>query len=421
MATRDPSRRTRTPEPGPGAILRAVTEPDTKPDASAPESSRAWDIVVFGATGFAGRLIAGYLDQHAPKHLRLAIAGRDPNKLGEIAAGLDRPFGKLVASVDDPGSLRAMAASARVVLTTVGPYARLGEPVVAACVAAGADYLDLTGEPAFVDRIRAKYQEAARASGSLVIHCCGFDSIPTDLGVLYTIKQLPGGLPITIDGYFEGKAGFSGGTFASALGALAERRQPRVPRPSTLATDRVVKRQRERPHYHKALRRWALPLPTIDPQIALRSARARADYGPEFRYGHYMATRSLSTLVGTVAGIGVLALLARTAPTRALLLRLRPSGTGPDEATRGKSWYRFTFFGRAGDTRVVTEVAGGDPGYEETARMAGESALCLALQRDQLRESSGIQTTATAMGELLLARLQAAGMSFRVTEGGLGT
>ena len=376
---------------------------------------------MFGATGFVGRLIAAYLDHHAPAHLRLAIAGRDANKLAEIAAGLDRPFGKLIASVDDPASLHAMAASARVVLTTVGPYAKLGEPVVAACIAAGADYLDLTGEPAFVDRIRATYEEAARASGSLVIHCCGFDSIPTDLGVLFTIKQLPTGVPITIDGYFEGKASFSGGTFASAVGAMAEGRAPRRPRPPAPASDRVVKRQRERPHYQKALRRWALPLPTIDPQIALRSARARADYGPEFRYGHYMATRSLPTLAATVAGVAAVALLARTALTRALLLRLRPSGTGPDEATRGKSWYRFTFFARAGDTRVVTEVAGGDPGYDETARMAAESALCLALQRHELPHTSGIQTTATAMGELLLARLQAAGMSFRVTEGGLAT
>lgn len=402
-----------------------MTDPDTKSeDLATTAPQRTWDIVVFGATGFAGRLIAGYLDQHAPKHLRLAIAGRDRNKLTDIAAALDRPFGKLVASVDDPASLRAMAASARVVLTTVGPYARLGEPVVAACVAEGTDYLDLTGEPSFVDRIRANYEAAAHASGALVIHCCGFDSIPTDLGVLFTIKQLPGGLPITIDGYFEGKAGFSGGTFASALGALAEPRKPRGPRPAALASDhivRIIKRQRERPHYQRALRRWALPLPTIDPQIALRSARARADYGPEFRYGHYMALRSLSALAGTVAGLGTLALLARARPVRDLLLRLRPSGTGPDEATRAKSWFRFTFFGRAGDTRVVTEVAGGDPGYDETARMAAESALCLALQRDQLRERSGIQTTATAMGELLLARLQAAGMSFRVIEAGLGT
>jgi short subunit dehydrogenase-like uncharacterized protein len=202
---------------------------------------------------------------------------------------------------------------------------------------------------------------------------------------------------------------------------MAEGRPPRAPRAPAPASDRVVERQHERPHYQKALRGWALPLPTIDPQIALRSARARADYGPEFRYGHYMAARSLPRLAATLAGVGAVALLARTRPTRALLLRLRPSGTGPDEATRGKSWYRFTFFGRAGDTRVVTEVAGGDPGYDETARMAAESALCLALQRDELPRTRGIQTTATAMGEQLLARLQAAGMAFRVIGDRLGT
>ncbi len=403
------------PHHDPADTTGSKTSETTRPDR---DSGRAWDIVLFGATGFVGRLIAAYLDRHAPADIRLAIAGRSADKLAELAGTLQREVGRIVASVDDPASLKAMASSARVVLTTVGPYAKLGEPVVAACIAAGADYLDLTGEPAFVDRVRATHDDAARASGSLVIHCCGFDSIPTDLGVLFTVKQLPTGLPITIDGYFEGKAGFSGGTFASALGAFGEPRAAKVSR-TPVPGGRVVKRQRERPHYHKGLRRWALPLPTIDPQIALRSARARADYGPEFRYGHYACMRTLPQAAAAVAGVGALAVLARIRPTRDLMLRLRPAGSGPDEATRAKSWFRFTFFGRAGDTRVTTEVAGGDPGYDETARMVSESALCLATQRGELLRSSGVETTASAMGELLLARLQAAGMSFRVIEGGL--
>lgn len=393
-------------------MLRRVTV------ASAPSrTTRPWDIVVFGATGFAGRLVAAYLVEHAPAGLRLAIAGRNHERLVAIARELGPAVGVLTASVDDDASLRSLAEATRVLLTTVGPYARLGEPVVAACVAAGTDYLDLTGEPAFVDRVLARHDAAARERGALIIHCCGFDSIPTDLGVLFTVQQLPRDRPIAIDGYFEGKAGFSGGTFASALGALAEPRAPRPARPPADPGAPIVGKARRGLHYQPDLKRWALPLPTIDPQIALRSARARGDYGPEFRYGHYACFKSLPQLAGAVSGVGALAVLARIGPARRLLQRWHPAGAGPDAATRSKSWYRFTFRGHAGDARVVTEVAGGDPGYDETARMIAESALCLALERDALPRG-GVLTTATAMGERLLARLQAAGMSFRVLEGG---
>lgn len=388
--------------------------------------ARPWDIVVFGATGFAGGLIARYLARHlalqAPPGLKLAIAGRSRDKLAAVRAGLPDPerVGVIVASVDDPASLAAMARSCRVLLTTVGPYMRHGLPVVAACAAAGTDHLDLTGEPGFVAEIIARHDAEARANGALIVPCCGFDSIPTDLGVLYTVQQLPAGLPITITGYFEARGGFSGGTFASALGAFAElgRKRKRGPVASRAAGDRVVRRLPGRLHYQQALRRWAVPLPTIDPTIALRSARSRADYGPEFRYGHYMCTRSLPQLGLLLTGVGALVALAQTRPTRALLERLHPSGAGPSEAQRQASWFKFTFFGQAGERRVVTEVRGGDPGYDETARMASEAALCLATQRDQLPHRGGVRTTAEAMGEPLLARLQAAGLRFRVIEGG---
>jgi short subunit dehydrogenase-like uncharacterized protein len=356
--------------------------------------ARAWDIVVFGATGFAGRLVAEYLDRHAPAEVRLAIAGRSGERLAAVAAGLQRPVGVIVAGVDDPQALRAMVVSTRVLVTTVGPYARLGEPVVAACVAAGTDYLDLTGEPGFVARTIARHDEAARASGALVIHCCGFDSVPTDLGVLFTVKRLPTGGPIEIDGYFEGRAGFSGGTVASALGAFAE---PRVRFPRPTAPGRMIQRARRGLHWQPALRRWALPLPTIDPLIALRSAAARADYGPEFRYGHYLSLPSLPAVAGAVLGLGAVALMARTRPTRAWIERKFPSGSGPDEAKRKASWFRFVFRGRAGDVEVATEVAGGDPGYDETARMIGESALCVLVDRADLPVGSSRQVGAAAV------------------------
>lgn len=375
------------------------------------DTTRSWDITIFGATGFVGRLIAAYLAAHAPPQLRLAVAGRARDKLERLAAELGREVGIVVADVDDAAALARMAASTRVVLTTVGPYVQFGEPVVRACVEQGADYLDLTGEPAYVDRIIDLHHEAARARGVLVLPCCGFDSIPTDLGVLWTTRALPRDRPLAIAGYMEGRGGFSGGTLASALGVLASPPSPRKPRASGSSA-----RKRPAIHFQRELGRWALPLPTIDPQIARRSARLRGDYGPEFSYAHYVALPWLWQVPLALAGAGALIGAAKIGPVRRLLTRMNPPGSGPAPEVRAKSWFKVTFVGQAGsDAPVIAEVSGGDPGYDETAKMAGETALCLVLQRDMFKkETGGVSTTAAACGELLIARLQAAGMGFTV-------
>jgi short subunit dehydrogenase-like uncharacterized protein len=249
----------------------------------------------------------------------------------------------------------------------------------------------------------------------LLLPCCGFDSIPTDLGVLYTLGELRHGPsesprePVSIAGYVEGRGSASGGTLASALGVLA------APRPRR---ERKAGPGRARPrlHFQPDLKRWGLPLPTIDPVIARRSATLRGDYGDGFSYAHYVALPSLVGVGVAVAGAAALTGLAHFAPTRALLGALRPPGSGPSEDTRARSWFKITFVARAGASQVITEVSGGDPGYDETARMAGETALCLALQRDKLPRIAGVLTTAAAGGEILLARLRAAGLTFRVRE-----
>lgn len=365
---------------------------------------------MFGATGFVGRLCAAYLAAHAPPEVRLAVAGRSRDKLAAVAAELGREVGIVVADTDDPAALARMAASSRVILTTVGPYVRYGEPVVRACVEQGADYLDLTGEPAFVESIIAAYDAAARARGVLVLPCCGFDSIPTDLGVLWTTRALPQGRPLTIAGYLEGRGSFSGGTLASALGVLGAPTPSRKPRSGAPSG-----RKRAAIHYQRELGRWAVPMPTIDPQIARRSARLRGDYGPEFSYAHYVAMPRLYHVGLAIAGAGALVGAAKIGPLRRLLSRMHPPGSGPAPEVRAKSWFKVTFVGRAGDDPpVIAEVSGGDPGYDETAKMAGETALCLVLQRDMCKETGGVSTTAAACGELLIERLQAAGLRFVV-------
>jgi len=387
---------------------------------------RAHDVVLLGATGFTGGLTAEYLASAAGPQTRWALAGRNPEKLKRVAErlGVEPPL--LHADVDDPASLRALAESTRVVATTVGPYIRYGEPLVAACAAAGTDYVDLTGEPEFVDLMYVRHHATAEASGARLVHACGFDSIPHDLGAQFTVEQLPEGVPLKVEGFVRAGARFSGGTLDSALTAFSRMRSSQ----RTASERRRVEGRRDGRSVHgeKPLPRrvggeigWALPLPTIDPQIVLRSARALERYGPEFTYGHYAWVKRLPTVVGASVAMPALVLAAQLGPVRDALTSRIASGEGPDAATRARSWFKVRFHGEEvspgggalpGGARVVCEVSGGDPGYTETAKMLAESALCLA--HDELPSVSGQTTTAVAMGPALRGRLERAGMRFAV-------
>ena len=382
-------------------------------------TDRPYDIVLFGATGFVGTLTAEYLAAHAPDDLRWAIAGRSEQKLERLRERLPGTgkVGVLQADVADPASLRELAEHARVVATTVGPYVTYGEDLVAACAESGADYLDLTGEPEFVDLMYVRHDARARETGARLVHACGFDSIPHDLGAYFTVRQLPEGVPLTVDGFVTADATFSGGTFASALNQFSRVRP-------MLAAERDRKRHEPRlvgrraaaptgvPRFAKEVGAWALPLPTIDAQIVGRSARALERYGPDFRYRHYAAVRHLPVAMGGIAAVGGLFAAAQLPPARRWLSdRLKP-GDGPSAEKRAKSWFRVRFVGEGGGQQVLTEVAGGDPGYDETAKMFAESALSLAF--DDLPPTAGQVTTAVAMGDALTERLRRAGLTFRV-------
>jgi short subunit dehydrogenase-like uncharacterized protein len=390
-------------------------------------SERQYDLALFGATGFTGGLTARYLAANGPEGLRWALVGRNWGKLEAVSSSLTGTLGSgvpapdlLVADAADAAALTKVAEAARVVVTTVGPYALYGEPLVAACATAGTDYVDLTGEPEFVDRMWLGYHGRARESGARLVHCCGFDSIPHDLGAYFTVKQLPEGVPLTVNGYVRTGAEFSGGTFSSAINGFG-----RVPQTVSAARRR---RQAEQPavgrKVHSApprVRRdgdlggWVVPLPTIDGAVVRRSAAALESYGPDFSYGHNAVAKRLSSVALTAGGVGMALVLAQLPPTRKLLLKAFPSpGEGPSEEVRAKSWFKVTFVGEGGGERVVTEVSGGDPGYGETSKMLAESGLCLAF--DELPESAGQVTTAAAMGDALQSRLQAAGIGFQVVE-----
>ena len=386
-------------------------------------SSRKYDLVLFGATGFTGGLTAEYLAQHAPATTRWALAGRNRAKLEAVRAHLATlnpacaDLKLIEADVGDAEALRQLAQSTAVVITTVGPYILHGEPLVAACAAAGTHYVDLTGEPEFVDLMWLKYHELAQKTGAKIVHCCGFDSIPHDLGAYFTVQQLPQGVPLKVEGFVRAGGTFSAGTYHSAINAFGRMRE----------YAKVVKQRRAREQYpqgrrigstkqsvrfEKSLRTWVVPFPTVDPQVVRRSAAALDRYGPEFRYGHYVQVKKLASVAALIAGVSTLFTLAQAGPTRRWLLSKQTSGQGPSAERRAKSWFRVRFHGEGGGRKVVTEVKGGDPGYTETAKMLAESALCLAY--DQLPDRAGQLTTAAAMGDALLARLQRAGISFEV-------
>jgi len=397
--------------------------------------SRTHDIAVFGATGFTGRLAAAYLlGRMRGREARLALAGRSRAKLEALrrALAVEQPgaedAGLVRADVGDADSLATLAASARVVLTTVGPYLRYGEGVVAACAAAGADYLDLTGEGAFAEAMAERHGAAARASGARIVHACGFDSIPADVGARFAVGQLPADAPLDVAAYVESGGdhpdwrgawhSISGGTWHSAIGFLrpseilrARRSIERIAAgaPPGRSVGLLPARLRRAP---AAVGGWALPMPTIDREVVLRSAAALPRYGPRFRYGHHLRLGSLAAVAGAGAAASALFALAQLPPTRRLLLSLKQPGEGPTAEERARNRFRVVFVASAADgSGAVVEVRGGDPGYGDTAKMIGEAALCLADDRDALPDAAGMLTPVLAMGDALLPRLRAAGIA----------
>ncbi len=388
-------------------------------------SDRQYDLVLFGATGFTGGLTAEYLAANAPDGLKWALAGRSAKKLEAVRhrlANIDPRLADLPlveADVTDQGSIEDLASATKTIITTVGPYALYGEPLVAACAKAGTDYADLCGEPEFVDNVWLKYDKPARESGARLVHCCGFDSIPHDLGAYYTVLQLPENSPLRVEGFVKSGARFSGGTFYSALTGFsrarktlkaASERRKQEPRPDGRKVGSWMRRVRRQP----VAGGWVAPLPTIDPMIVLRSAASLDRYGPDFKYGHYMTARRLFTIAGLGALVAILFVLAQIPPLRKLLLRFLSPGEGPSEELRAKSWFRVRFIGEGGGKRVVTEISGGDPGYTETAKMLAESGL--ALVESNGNGDSGQMTPVSAIGDALLERLQAAGIELRVID-----
>jgi len=400
------------------------------------------DVVLFGATGFVGRLVAGYLADHAPDGVRIGLAGRSEQRLAGVRTVLgDGASGwpLLVADSADPDSVAALARAARVVATTVGPYRRQGLALVQACARAGTDYADLSGEVLFIRESIDRCHDLAAGTGARIVHCCGFDSIPSDLGVLllHRAAQMDdaGDLADTTLVVTGLKGGVSGGTLASGMGQLdevaanAERRKV-VQDPYALSPDRAAEpdlgdeRELDWFSYDSDLGSWVGPflMAGLNTRVVRRSNALQGwAYGRRFRYrevtgfGSSPAAAAQAVAVSTASR----ALTAGLAfwPARALLGQLLPApGEGPGEKTRRTGFFRIQIHTHtsAGARYLGKIEARGDPGYAATSVMLGESALCLALDRDRLPDLAGVLTPATAMGAALADRLRSAGQTLEV-------
>ena len=391
---------------------------------------RPHQLVLVGATGFVGRLTAQHLARYAPPGLRIALAGRSAERLAALRdelGGSAALWPLVVVDVDDPDAVAALARSTRVVVTTVGPYLRRGLPLTQACAEAGTHYADLTGETLFVRRSIDTAHPQARASGARIVHACGFDSVPSDLGVGLTAARAAadgaGTLTRTVLHVRAMRGGVSGGTVDSARQQVLEMAADPDARALVGRSDALVESPRRRRRSSGSARpvtrdadtgRWQAPfvMGAFNRQIVLRSdSLAGGAYGPEFAYrevvdtgrGPLGAARAAALAGGTtalLAGLGF-------APTRAVLDRVLPSpGTGPSERTLQGG--RFELEIEAGTTSGAhyrtTVSAPLDPGYAGTAVMLGESGLSLAL--DELVGPAGVLTPMVALGATLAARLR---------------
>ncbi|MEO6795195.1 MAG: trans-acting enoyl reductase family protein [Mycobacterium sp.] len=414
-----------------------------------PETSRELDIIVYGATGFVGKLTAQYLSR-AGVGVRIGLAGRSAERLRAVRDTLgpgaqDWPI--VVADAGEPATLNALAARTRVVITTVGPYTRYGLPLVAACASAGTDYVDLTGEAMFVrDSIDLHHKQAVDTRARIV-HACGFDSIPSDLSVyaLYrAARDEDAGELLDTDLVVRGfSGGLSGGTLASMTEVLRTassdpdaRRQ--IVDPYTLSVDRGAEPELG-PQPDLAWRRGR----DIAPELAgiwtagfvmapyntriVRRSNGLLDwaYGRRFRYAEHMSVGSSAAapvLSGLATGLGNVTFglggrFFRLLPPRLVEMVLPKPGTGPSQSRRERGYYRTeTYATTSTGVRYLAVMAQqGDPGYQATSVLLGESALALALNRDMLSDHYGVLTPAAAMGDALLVRLPAAGVTVEVS------
>ncbi len=402
------------------------------------------DIVLYGATGFTGRLVAEYLAGADIDGVSIGLAGRSLDKVRAVRDGLgpvavDWPL--IVADAGDADSLADMAGRTAVVISAVGPYAQYGLPLVQACASTGTHYVDLTGEVLFMHDSIASYHAMAAASGARIVHSCGFDSIPSDLGVFDLAQRVAadgaGELTDTTLVVTKMRGGLSGGTLASGMAEMtAARKDPErkglLRDPYSLSPDRAAEpdlgdeSDPRGTSFDEKLGQWVGPffMSGINTRVVRRSnALLGYAYGRTFRYQEVMglgtgpdAAAKGAVLAAGMGGLGAMMSndVTGKAATAVANRALPKPGEGPDEEARRKGHFTMQIHGTTttGATYVETVAAQGDPGYAATCVMLGEAALCLVRDIDRLPDVAGVLTPSVAFGSVLVERLRQAGMTF---------
>lgn len=409
---------------------------------------RSHDVVLFGATGFVGKLTAIYLADNAPAGTRIALAGRNREKLESLRAEIaaEHPtaadFPLLIADSTDDASLRTMAESTRVVISTVGPYMRYGEPLTAACTAAGTHYVDLCGETLFMRQTIDNHHTTAQSTGARIVQPCGFDSVPSDIGMLLLHEEAKKHSPTLLSDatmIVKMKGGLSGGTIDSIRNQFSEvDKNPELGKviadPYTLSPDRDAEPDlgKQPDHGFLALDDYGQEGAFAGPFVmascntrVVRRSNALLDYayGPKLRYREFMYTgkgvkgRAMSYVTGLGLGAGIN--LIQNEKLRPKLTKWIPEpGDGPSEESRENGFFRTTHYGTLSDgTRISSTMEmQADPGYKGTSLLLGEAALTLALHEAELPKvdgnetGGGVLTPATGLGLAYVERLRAAGV-----------
>ena len=412
------------------------------------DGKRPYAVVLYGATSFVGQITAHYLTEFLSNtkdkdgaDVTWAIAGRDEAKLNELQSKLGSTVDIILANSDDADSLDEMTKQTQVIISTVGPYLKYGEPLIKSCTTHGTDYVDLTGEAIFIKDMMDKYQDAAKQSGARIVNSCGFDSIPSDLGVYFTQTQAEEEFGSACDVIHmrvkAAKGGLSGGTIASMATIFEEvgkdkSRRKQVANPYLLNDDKDAPNVRQanvsKPEYDSEHKRWLAPfvMASINTRIVHRTNQLLGyEYGRDFKYDEAMwmqdGVKGQLSSYAMSAGLFGFATAMMVKPSRELLAKhvLPKSGSGPSAEEQANGYFDIRLFGETANKDTInTKVTGDkDPGYGSTSRMLAQAALCLAQDISKEEVGGGFWTPASAMGNHLLARLEEhAGLSFEVVD-----